>query len=197
MQQGRVRRGPAARKSLRLDPRYLQPWENLAPVQCGPGSLTWKLVPPLLHELHALQQAVHLGLDVAQLGLEAVQLLGLDWGVGAEGAAAGTSKPTLPAEGLPAPHYPASEGCVPPHSRFISGGNWLFLGALWGLKRPLAPVPRWALRILTGTRWRRGGTPWCSYTLWGQDRGSRATSLPCAQRPARQDHPPAGAIFPV
>ena len=50
-------------------------------------------------------------------------------------------------------------------------------------------MPRWAFRILTGTRWRRGGTPWCSYPLWGQDRGCQATSLPCAQRPALQDPP--------
>ena len=70
----------------------------------GLGGLTWKLVPPLLHELHVLQQAVHLGLDVAQLAPEAVQLLGLDWGAGAEGTAAGTSKPMLPSKGLPAPH---------------------------------------------------------------------------------------------
>ena len=118
---GRVRRGPAAGESLRLDPRYLQPWENLAPVECGLGGLTWKLVPPLFHELHALQQAVHLGLDVAQLGPEAVQLLGLDWGVGAEGAAAGTSKPTLPAEGLPAPHYPDSEACAPSLTLYLRG----------------------------------------------------------------------------
>ena len=68
------------------------------------GGLTWKLVPPLFHEFHVLQQAVHLGLDVAQLAPEAVQLLGLDWGAGAEGTAAGTSRPTLPSKGLPAPH---------------------------------------------------------------------------------------------
>lgn len=63
----------------------------------GLGGLTWKLVPLLLHELHVLQQAVHLGLDVAQLTPEAVQLLSLDCGRGQSALLLGPlSPPSLP-----------------------------------------------------------------------------------------------------
>lgn len=46
---------------------------------------------------------------------------------------------------------PADEGCTPSLTLYLPWGRWLFLGALWGLKLLLTPMPMWVLMILTGT----------------------------------------------
>lgn len=89
---------------------------------------------------------------------------------------------------------------VPLYSLFIClGGRWLLLGALWGLKLLLTPMPMWVLLILTGMWLLSGGILWYLYTLW--DRTERESGQPAPpvfpEGQGGRTHSPVGSIFPV
>ena len=104
----------------------------------GLGGLTWKLVRLLLHEFHVLQQAVHLGLDVAQLTPEAVQLLSLDCGRGQSALLLGPlSPPPLP-RASQLPTSPAGERCARSLTLYL-GGQLALSGGPVGTEAALDP----------------------------------------------------------
>lgn len=174
---GRGRGGPANRENPRQDsrcPSHPQEWAKLDTTE-GVGGLTWQLV----RVLQALQQAIHLGFDPAQLRPDGVQRLWLtcrwrrrtgSWGF----------RQAPEAQPLPSG---AGEGCAPSLIPVLSWEHVVLPGGLVGTEASLDPhscvgPPDLDRRVVD--EWR---DPRVFIHPMGQDRGCQASpAVPFTQR---------------